>query len=93
MPFRKKSTAAATNQKIWPLACIDCNLGKGSNLTGIDPETGQIVPLYNPRREQWSEHFERQGAYIVGRTLTGRVTVRVLNMNSEDQVELRAFIG
>jgi hypothetical protein len=75
------------------LACIDCNLGKGSNLTGIDPETGQIVPLYNPRREQWSEHFERQGAYIVGRTPTGRVTVRVLNMNSEDQVELRAFIG
>lgn len=31
------------------LACIDCNLHKGSNLTGIDPETGTIVQLYNPR--------------------------------------------
>jgi len=42
------------------LACIDCNLAKGSNLAGIDPKTGRIVPLYNPRRQRWADHFERQ---------------------------------
>ena len=29
------------------LACPDCNLRKGPNLTGIDPETGEVVRLYH----------------------------------------------
>ena len=32
------------------LACIDCNLHKGTNLTGIDPETSEITQLFHPRR-------------------------------------------
>ena len=32
------------------LACIDCNLHKGSNLTGIDPETNEVTELFHPRR-------------------------------------------
>jgi 5-methylcytosine-specific restriction endonuclease McrA len=31
------------------LACIHCNCHKGSNLTGIDPQTEEIVELFNPR--------------------------------------------
>ena len=27
------------------LACIDCNLHKGTNLTGIDPLTDAVTPL------------------------------------------------
>jgi 5-methylcytosine-specific restriction endonuclease McrA len=27
------------------LACIDCNLHKGTNLTGIDPETNAVTEL------------------------------------------------
>ena len=72
------------------LACIDCNLRKGPNLTGIDPETGDIVELFDPRRQSWVDHFEWRGIYIVGRTATGRTTVRVLNMNSDDQLALRS---
>jgi predicted restriction endonuclease len=72
------------------LACIDCNLHKGSNLTGIDPETKQIVELFHPRRQMWDEHFEWRGITIFGKTLVGRVTVQVLDMNSEDQLSLRS---
>jgi hypothetical protein len=75
------------------LACIDCNLSKGSNLTGIDPATSAVTELFNPRLQHWSEHFERHGAYIVGRTSIGRTTVAVLNMNSDDQVALRRVHG
>jgi hypothetical protein len=78
------------------LACIDCNLGKSSNLTGIDPATGDFsnpVQLFNPRTQQWNDHFERQGARIVGKTDVGRTTVYVLNMNSEDQIERRRQCG
>ena len=72
------------------LACIDCNLHKGPNLTGIDPETNKITALFHPRREVWDDHFEWQGIELVGRTTTGRTTIRVLNMNSEDQLSLRS---
>jgi 5-methylcytosine-specific restriction endonuclease McrA len=72
------------------LACIDCNLHKGTNLTGIDPETNEITQLFHPRRQSWDDHFEWQGIYLAGKTATGRTTIRVLNMNSEDQVALRS---
>jgi len=72
------------------LACIDCNLHKGPNLTGIDPQTNKLTELFHPRRQSWEEHFELQGVYIVGKTATGMTTIRVLNMNSEDQIALRS---
>src|ERR1017187_1803028 len=72
------------------LACIDCNLHKGPNLTGIDPQTKQVTSLFHPRRHRWEEHFERDGPYVVGKTAIGRTTIRVLNMNSEDQLALRS---
>ena len=72
------------------LACIDCNLHKGSNLTGIDPESDQVTELFHPRRHLWQEHFEWRGIYIVGRTPIGRTTVRVLRMNSEERLTLRS---
>jgi hypothetical protein len=72
------------------LACIDCNLHKGPNLTGIDPQNGTIVTLFNPRLQRWHEHFEWRGIYIFGKTPVGRTTVRVLGMNSEDQLMLRS---
>ena len=72
------------------LACIDCNLHKGPNLTGIDPQTQRVTELFHPRRHRWEDHFGRDGLYLVGKTAIGRTTIRVLNMNSEDQLTLRS---
>src|SRR5215475_2674438 len=72
------------------LACIDCNLHKGTNLSGIDPETGNVTGLFHPRRHRWRDHFTRRGIHIEGKTAIGRTTVQVLRMNSEDQLALRS---
>jgi hypothetical protein len=72
------------------LACNRCNASKGPNLTGIDHESGQVVPLFHPRRDTWPEHFQFAGPRIVGLTPTGRATVSVLAMNDERRVERRA---
>mgnify|MGYP006322800743 FL=1 len=72
------------------MACMDCNLHKGPNLTGIDPETNAVTELFHPRRNRWEEHFGQDGIRLVGKTALGRTTVRVLNMNSEDQLALRS---
>jgi 5-methylcytosine-specific restriction endonuclease McrA len=33
------------------LACMHCNHRKGPNIAGRDPEPGDIVHLYHPRRD------------------------------------------
>lgn len=74
------------------LACIDWNLSKSSNIAGRDPESSGIIPLFDPRRDLWTHHFQFDGVYIAGRTAIGRVTIAVLNMNSDFQLELRATL-
>jgi hypothetical protein len=72
------------------LACIDCNLHKGANLTGIDPLTDAVTELFHPRLQSWHEHFVWRGIQLTGKTAIGRTTIQVLNMNSADQLDLRA---
>jgi hypothetical protein len=72
------------------LACHRCNLRKGPNLTGVDPETSTVVSLFHPRRDEWSEHFLFLGVRIEGRSPVGRVTVHVLAMNDAGRLELRS---
>ena len=72
------------------LACYHCNLHKGPNLAGLDPDTGEMVALFHPRRQSWAEHFEMRGNIILGLTPIGRATAMVLEMNSLDQLQLRA---
>ena len=71
------------------VACDRCNLKKGPNLSSIDPLTGELVPLFNPRRDDWGQHFARVHAEIVGRTAVGRTTVSLLELNSPRRRELR----
>ena len=47
------------------LACVDCNLHKGTNVAGYDPQTGTLTELYHPRRQNWAEHFEWREVFIV----------------------------
>jgi hypothetical protein len=74
------------------LACQRCNLHKGSNLTGVDDASGEVVRLYHPRKDEWDVHFRITVARIDGLTAVGRATVRVLGMNTARRVELRAEI-
>lgn len=69
--------------------CPRCNRHKGPNLSGLDPETGEVTSLFNPRSELWHRHFVWQGPMLGGRTPKGRATVRVLQMNHPDAVIVR----
>jgi hypothetical protein len=73
-------------------ACPRCNRFKGPNLAGIDPRTKRLVPLFNPRTQDWHDHFEFDGIRIVGLAAIGRATVRLLNMNADDRLKVRAAL-
>ena len=73
-------------------ACHHCNLHKGPNLTGIDPDSGKVRRLFHPRRDRWEDHFAVEGPRIVGRTPLGRTTVWVLQMDAAERVALRRWL-
>jgi hypothetical protein len=64
------------------LACLSCNRYKGSDLTSFDPISNAVVRLFNPRHHTWTEHFDLDGARIIGITPTGRASVLLLKHNA-----------
>jgi 5-methylcytosine-specific restriction endonuclease McrA len=67
------------------LACQRCNGYRYNFTTGIDPETDKKIPLFNPRKQKWSDHFiwSVDGLKIIGITEIGRATCNRLDLNDE----------
>lgn len=79
-----------TEDNLW-LACRRCNESKGIQIKAADPLTGNVVNLFNPRKQDWHEHFEwsENGTKIIGKTPEGRATVFALKMNNIEIVTAR----
>jgi hypothetical protein len=78
------------------LACPNCNARKWAHIDGEDPESGQHVLLFNPRRQRWEDHFEwsEHSPYeIIGTSSQGRATVSRLQMNHPDLVSIRRLLA
>jgi HNH endonuclease len=74
-------------------ACILCNRHKGSDIASIEPETGNALLLFDPRRNRWSDHFRVEGAVIIPVSKTGEVTIRLLRLNASERVAERQALG
>ena len=77
---------------LW-LACSLCNNYKSNRVIALDSVTDETVPLFNPRRQRWHEHFVWSGAgdRIIGLTPVGRATVFALRLNRPTLVRARQF--
>lgn len=75
-------------------ACQGCNNHKYDKRLGFDPVTRQFVPLYHPRQDSWSEHFQwnHDFSLLIGLTPTGRATVETLQLNRDGVVNLRTAL-
>lgn len=72
-------------------ACMVCNRFKGANLASIS-STGVLVPLFNPRLDEWKGHFRVNGAVIQPLSTTGEITARLLRLNSAERVVRRGIL-
>lgn len=65
-------------------ACPHCNLHKGDQIEALDPRTRRHLPLFNPRTQNWDDHFRWSVDYrrLIGRSATGRATVTALDLNT-----------
>src|SRR5439155_1568230 len=75
-------------------ACAGCNGRKHTATEARDPTTGEIVPLYHPRRDRWGDHFawSADTIEILGRTDVGRATVARLELNRVHLRNLRRLL-
>src|SRR5262245_23139688 len=78
-------------ENLW-LACRLCNNFKACQVDAIDPQTGGRVSLFDPRRQQWGDHFfwSSDGTNVLGKTACGRATVLALQLNNWIAVMVRA---
>jgi len=72
-------------------ACLRCNAWKGSDIGSLDGD--HFVPLFNPRKDLWQDHFTMRGFVIDPLTAEGRVTARLLRLNFDQRLSERRAIG
>jgi hypothetical protein len=75
---------------LW-LACSLCNEHRGNRTAATDRATGEVVRLFDPRHQTWTDHFRWNdtGEVIIGLTPTGRATVEALQLNRAVRVDAR----
>ncbi|MBK6903909.1 MAG: HNH endonuclease [Saprospirales bacterium] len=66
-------------------SCQGCNSHKYDKIEAEDPATNEVATLFNPRKNNWNDHFSE----IIGKTPTGRATVEALKLNRERLILLR----
>lgn len=75
-------------------ACPVCNGSKLNHVDGPDLTTGEVVPLFHPRTQNWHDHFQwsmDSPFEIVGQTSCGRATIQRLALNDPEMVRLRTL--
>ena len=87
VPIKHHGTDALDNLC---LACYRCNAFKGSNVAAADPITGEATFLFDPRKQNWDDHFRiNSDATLTGITAQGRATIAVMRINDERRVKYR----
>lgn len=76
------------------LSCQECNNHKYIKTSAPDPVSGETVPLFHPRKDNWSDHFAWSEDFeiIEGITPIGRATVALLRVNRDRVVNLRRIL-
>lgn len=87
----RKHGGSSTSENL-AYACVLCNRHKGSDVTSIDPRTGEAVRLFDPRRHRWADHFRIDGAFIEPLSSVGAATVRLLRLNAPERLAERRLL-
>ncbi len=76
------------------MACRGCNHLKHTLIEWPDPNTRIVVPLFHPRRDQWTDHFawSLDTTQMIGLTSVGRATIDALQLNREGLRNLRRVL-
>lgn len=72
------------------LACQPCNRHKGSDLGSISEVSKKLIRFYNPRTDNWNEHFRvNSNAEVETLTEIGEVTAFIFGFNEPERIAER----
>jgi hypothetical protein len=74
-------------------ACPHCNQHKGSDLVTFLIDYDDLVAIYNPRKMDWSVHFEVDFGSIQAKTRIAEATIKLLYLNDPDLIILRQLLA
>jgi 5-methylcytosine-specific restriction endonuclease McrA len=75
------------------LACPHCNQHKRLRHDTFLDNYQDVVPLFNPRFDTWSDHFRREAGEIIAKTRVGQATVKIFRFNEPDRLILRQLLA
>ncbi|MYD11644.1 MAG: HNH endonuclease [Chloroflexi bacterium] len=88
IPLTQKGETSPSNLSF---SCVGCNLFKRDFVAAIDPESGAETALFNPRTQNWKDHFcwDDDKTSLIGLSAVGRATVSRLRINRRGAVRAR----
>jgi hypothetical protein len=89
------SAGGKTEQDNLALACPRCNAAKWTHTSVSDPQSGELIRLYDPRRDNWSDHFQwsvTDPTWLEARSSTARGTIELLDLNSQHRRQVRHWL-
>ena len=84
---RSRGGASQLDNLGW--ACPSCNLHKSNRVEVRTTDNLQMIFLFNPRTDNWNDHFCWAGYVIVGLTSCGEATVDALYLNHDRRIKIR----
>ena len=58
----------------------------------LSKEPDIAIQLFHPRKDRWGDHFEWNGAILVGKSPAGRSTLSALRINEQEAVDFRQLL-
>ncbi len=74
------------------LACGFCNTNKGADLGTFLDAPKNLIPFFNPREDNWHEHFAFEEAIIIARTDVGAATIKIFGFNEIERIMERQIL-
>jgi hypothetical protein len=73
-------------------ACALCNSFKGTDVAAFPPGLNAVVPLFNPRSDDWRDHFSWDEAVVRSKTPVGAATIELLRINQPERIDHRRLL-
>lgn len=69
--------------------CSPCNWKKGPNISTILEFDGPLIALFNPRKQDWFDHFGTKNGVLIPQTFIAEATIKLLELNQPNKIEER----
>ncbi len=73
-------------------ACVFCNRHKGSDIGSVVWRTGEFMRFFNPRVDNWTEHFALGESTLRPLTAIGEATAAILRFNVSERLLERRIL-